>query len=122
MACVECGSRQTWFTKRRIASGAWQVREECESCGANARGKGIYVPLADVRLDDIQEVAQDVERPLCVVCDNEGAEWHHFAPTEVFGTSSGAWPGAFLCITHHREWHNRMIGYKFGRHDIVDTP
>jgi hypothetical protein len=120
MPCIRCGSHDTKLTKRRIANGTWQVCEVCENCGKNARGAGVCLAHDNLRMEDVEESVRPWPFPVCAVCGVEGAENHHFAPSEVFGDQAHAWPTAYLCVKHHREWHNRMIGYKFGRHDSTE--
>lgn len=54
------------------------------------------------------------EPPDCSVdrCAEPGTEDHHFAPKNVFGADADRWPIAPLCHEHHREWHERMDGYR----------
>ena len=37
-------------------------------------------------------------------CKNEGTEYHHFAPRHLF-QNYHEWPGCYLCVEHHTEWH-----------------
>ena len=48
-------------------------------------------------------------------CSRPGEEWHHFAPRNTFGIEADDWPVELLCKGHHREWHNRMDGYRTHR-------
>lgn len=52
--------------------------------------------------------------PQCEVdgCTAPGGECHHWAPWNVFGSEAIKWPTAQLCRDHHREWHDRMDGYR----------
>lgn len=55
----------------------------------------------------------------CCVCGAAGVELHHFAPRSLaahFGDEWHNWPTAYLCVTHHRLWHEivtpLMPGYR----------
>lgn len=43
---------------------------------------------------------------LCAVCQSPFTELHHFAPRHLFGDDCEKWPKAYLCKTHHNQWHN----------------
>lgn len=51
----------------------------------------------------------------CVVatCTSEETEYHHFAPRNTFLLDADDWPILPLCPAHHREWHQRMDGYRW---------
>jgi hypothetical protein len=49
----------------------------------------------------------------CIRCGALGAEWHRWAPKEVFADAE-EWPGGYLCVPCHRTWHDSMIGYTCG--------
>jgi hypothetical protein len=53
----------------------------------------------------LKDYTQNVK---CVVCGNDGAERHHFAPqalAEYFGANWDKWPTAYLCTHCHQLWH-----------------
>lgn len=46
-------------------------------------------------------------------CQNYGDHRHHWAPRNTFGyIEADNWPTSYLCPEHHREWHNKMNGYR----------
>lgn len=46
-------------------------------------------------------------------CPQPGIDMHHWAPRNVFGCwDCDNWPVSYLCKNHHKEWHNRMDGYR----------
>jgi hypothetical protein len=45
-------------------------------------------------------------------CTAHGAELHHIAPRNTFRDSE-SWPQVYLCRDHHRQWHQRMSGYRW---------
>jgi hypothetical protein len=46
----------------------------------------------------------------CIVrgCESDEVELNHFAPQAIFGEEADAWPTGYLCVTHHREWGERV--------------
>lgn len=65
---------------------------------------------------DVLPVYGNVTVLYCTRCGGAGAEYHHWAPKEVFDDADN-WPGAYLCVKCHHKWHEAMIGYRFGRRD-----
>lgn len=41
-------------------------------------------------------------------CGSDDVELNHFAPRAIFGAEAEAWPKAYLCRKHHREWGERV--------------
>jgi hypothetical protein len=52
------------------------------------------------------------DMPTCFVCGAQGAELHHFAPWHIWGEECENWPKEYLCVSHHREWHDRIKQHK----------
>jgi len=53
----------------------------------------------------------------CCVCGANGAQLHHFAPQSLvahFGNEWHNWPTAYLCLDHHRQWHEIVTWYMPG--------
>lgn len=113
-------------------NGVRQVKAQCPVCG-ELSGAISYRDLP--RRPDEYPVVQDNlgrygQRP-CVVegcSDAERSELHHFAPRSVFDNGgwgprgpekpeADRWPMAWLCRSHHVEWHRRMVGYRWGVQD-----
>ena len=62
----------------------------------------------------ITQNASWVKDECCVRgCVSRETEYHHFAPWNTFGTEADDWPCLPVCVTHHREWHSRMDGYRW---------
>lgn len=63
-------------------------------------------------------------KPVCVVreCTTVGYEYHHFAPSNVFGfDNSTRWPYLRLCKPHHTAWHQTMSGFRWDGREIPDA-
>jgi len=96
--------------KRRISNGTYQVIDYCLDCKRNANGTHI---ISHKQIEDIESLPllQDYTTTAapCDVCgSHDGTEYHHWAVRHIFGDDADQWPGAFLCRTHHMEWHKRM--------------
>lgn len=52
------------------------------------------------------------DMPICFVCGKSGAELHHFAPWHIWGEECEDWPKEYLCVYHHRGWHERINQHK----------
>jgi len=82
-----------------------------------------WVPHADIRcigleVEDVP-ITGSPELKRCYVCDEPGAELHHFAPSALF-RNSGSWPTAYLCREHHREWHEKLTPQWTGHKPATD--
>lgn len=117
--CKQCGSTDIYYGVVIISSGAKVVRLMCRSCGKNAIRPGFNFKASAFNLDELPIIDDYRENnPPCSVCDKSGTEYHHFAPRNVFGAEADRWPGAWLCVKHHREWHDRMSGYSYSSKGI----
>ncbi len=50
-------------------------------------------------------VFDDSEINQCEVCGKQGAEWHHWAPRDLFKDECEKWPMGLLCQPCHAHWH-----------------
>jgi hypothetical protein len=120
-----------------MSDGRRQIVALCADCGH----KSTAVPqrLLTRPLDEYPIYQDNTGRyeakPECAVvgCTDQQTEFHHFAPGAVFSREltdgerqdlgwywyeSDLWPTAYLCVIHHREWHERMIGYRWNRPQV----
>ena len=97
-----------------MASGEVHIAYRCLSCLKNLNSTGQWIGK-----ETIKKLAIDIEslpifddyranNPPCAVCNKRGTELHHFAPKELFPDTFEDWPKAYLCKTHHDEWHNKL--------------
>lgn len=99
-----------------MASGAVHFCWPCSRCGKIHKQQG-RVWISRALISEVLSPEQIAQLPVlpsdytvhCVRCGNTGAEWHHWAPKEIFGhDESDLWPGDYLCPKHHAEWHAQI--------------
>ena len=95
--------------KRIISNGTYQVIDYCIRCMCNANKTHI---LSHKQVEDLGDLpilgdyAKDA--PPCDICGSrDGTEYHHWAVRHIFKDDADQWPGAFLCRSHHSEWHKK---------------
>lgn len=102
------------------ASGQPTWKMICRGCDARssaipaAIAIGVWgLSLASVEW--IEDRAGTVAYEPCIIpdCPDTPTEYHHFAPSNVFGAEADLWPCLPLCRPHHLEWHRRMDGYRW---------
>lgn len=106
------------------ANGVTQVKMRCGYCGAKSGALPYKVIHAWglVQADCTWRVEHEpYEHQPCIVlnCGLKPTEQHHFAPRNTFGADADLWPVLPLCVAHHREWHQRMDGYRWHRKGIA---
>lgn len=108
--------------KASSSNGAIQIFQVCLASNPPHRLKKDGVNISHdnaerlgFKIDEIPMMETESENLYidCVVdgCKSPGAEDHHTSPTCVFGKEAGNWPRILLCVNHHNEWHQRMLGY-----------
>lgn len=101
-----------------LSSGVMQVKARCLECNARSGAipQDVYTRWG-VEPSDLPVWTPPRTDITCVVtgCETPGHEYHHFAPSAVFGEDAWLWPCLPLCQPHHVEWHQRMNGYRWGR-------
>jgi hypothetical protein len=89
------------------------LRWVCDHCGTYLPGDLPRALIGDTPIEllpiaDRRPLREDDDAwPSCVVCEQPGFEFHHWAPRSLFPD----WPehiGAPLCKPHHDEWHERL--------------
>jgi hypothetical protein len=87
-------------------NGVKQPKKLCLNCGI-LTGLRKDTPHSDLILRDNRNF-QYVEP--CERCESQaGTEWHHWAPSAIFGWwEADRWPKSYLCTTCHRIWHQMM--------------
>lgn len=111
--CVKCKSDQPVRLVRSItASMVSQVYWEClthKGAITNPRQNIAHEKLKtnDINIENIPIVEDYSNQVKCAVigCTEKGGEYHHFAPRYIFGAEADNWPTAYLCLTHHKQWH-----------------
>ena len=108
MLCNHCGNAGVIY--RQInGNGNIVIVERCPVCRTNTRPKTPFLPKKDFENIDDLPLWEDyqVDSEPCSVrgCDRTDTEWHHFAPRHLFGHECEDWPGAWLCMHHHKMWH-----------------
>jgi hypothetical protein len=109
--CPRCGVT-CWIVGHYVdAGGAPKYPFVCYSC----RHRTPH--FAKRRLVERSGVAVEELHPLllptvCEVCHAEGAEWHHWAPTSIFGDEAEKWPKSALCRACHVRWHQLVTPNK----------
>jgi hypothetical protein len=111
VACKHCGSVDS-FSIGKFIGPAGQIKHPyyCTRCHKRTT---IYEPSHDhliyTAVFDTSEINE------CEVCGKEGAEWHHWAPRDLFGDLCERWPQGLLCQYCHSQWHQIVTpGEGFG--------
>lgn len=128
--CRRCGGNDIKLRRQIKANGSVAIGWWCLECHRWAIPGGAWLKHSEVeahllpfksKIEDIP-VAEDYSQDHpCVICGEPG-EWHHFAPqawAEEFGDDWRLWPGAYLCIKHHQQWH-RIVTPSLVWHDKMD--
>lgn len=111
--CRKCSCATGYLARYIKVNRSVALRWVCDWCEDYATAGDLprNVLPANVDIGNLPIRANNADEPdsavFCVVCDSAGAEFHHWAPTAIFPH----WPGhigAYLCIDHHREWHQVM--------------
>lgn len=112
--CKHCGSTEVQRVRNVAANGASQVFDQCQYCGRNAHGGGKYLSCHETGPAEQFPIVTDYRKqaaPCAVMnCGKGETEYHHFAPRHIFNDAE-QWPGAYLCVPHHLEWHNRLAAH-----------
>lgn len=111
--CRACPETQGHLVRYVKTNGSVGLRWQCSGCGDFKTFGDIrhsFLETFGARLSDLPicEDGSTASAP-CVICGEIGTEWHHWAPSSIF-SALPAWSdvGAYLCVTHHREWHDVM--------------
>jgi hypothetical protein len=119
--CHRCGGANVKLRRQIITSGAVQIGWHCVNCGRWAEPSPHWMKHEDVAawlrrfskaIDDIP-VANDYSGDhLCVIC-GAPAEYNHWWPQALADECEDwtKWPGDYLCVKHHREWHDHITPY-----------
>jgi hypothetical protein len=112
-ACRKCAAVEGHLARYIKASGAVGIRWQCSSCGDFGTYGDIrhtFLAQFGAALEDLPVCVDGRSDTPCVICGEMGTEWHHWAPSSIFAATVPAWSdvGAYLCVTHHREWHDVM--------------
>lgn len=113
MICVNCGSNNIERVRNIASNGASQVFELCLDCEKNSRGPAIYLKREETGKPEQYRVVNDYRKdaPACSRCGATiGSEYHHWAPQHIF-SDANSWPGNYLCVPCHIEWHKTMIAH-----------
>ena len=114
LACKFCTGLEIERVRNVTASGASQVFDLCLKCGKNSNGTAMYLPRKITGAPEQFRVIADyrLSGEKCAVCGEAGTEDHHFAPRHIFGVEEAElWPRSYLCVKHHKEWHNRIMAH-----------
>ena len=111
--CRKCSNADGCLAQYIKANGSVGLRWQCSLCGDFKTFADIphsFLEAFGIRLADLP-ICEDVSTTSdpCVICGESGTEWHHWAPSSIF-SALPAWSdvGAYLCVAHHREWHDVM--------------
>jgi hypothetical protein len=107
MLCGKCGS-ETVIYGQINGNGAHVVVERCPKCGRNPHPGKPFLPIKDYKWETlplIEDRTKNSEPCAVKGCERTDTEYHHFAPRHIFGLACDDWPGAWICMKHHREWH-----------------
>jgi hypothetical protein len=106
-----CSHDQWRWGVVRQANGTRQIIRGCRECGADVGPKQFYSQHeCPDQLADLPILRDYLNRnPPCRRCGAWGAELHHFAPRDIFGSDEAdLWPTAYLCPRCHAHWHSTM--------------
>lgn len=114
-ACMTCSlacphDQGEEYAATQLSSGNLHPFTRCRVCHHRLQGvklrdlpSGIALPLHRSHLG---------KNPPCERCGQPNTELHHWAPGATF-EDSASWPTSWLCAECHRQWHQRMTGYRW---------
>lgn len=117
MECKDCGSIKIKIGVTNTTSGSTVYPYYCNDCGtvftqyakkqtaidfAFNHGNLKYVKTKTAKLIEDGKINQNK----CEVCGGNGVEYHHWAPTHLFGDEADKWPCSYLCRACHKKWHD----------------
>ena len=116
--CRGCGAQHGRLARYVYSNGRASLRWQCLGCGDYGSFSDIamsFLASFGVTVLDLP-VCHDASgtAPPCLVCGLRTTEFHHWAPTSIFGsdgwTDIESWThvGDYLCTRHHQDWHDRM--------------
>jgi len=116
--CPRCFAEWPWKI-RRFANRAGHLTFPyvCNECGYKSsvleRKATVmqWIQYYGLTVEDVPILPSSSDVPVCEVCGKEGAELHHYAPQHLFDNADD-WPTGYLCLEHHREWHQKIKGHK----------
>lgn len=115
-ACQRCRGSNVKLRRQIIVNGTSQLGWWCLNCERWAERpirwlshEQLTVELGRYRatIEDVPIIKDESEERPCIICGAPG-EYHHWAPQALsgaFGHEWVRWPGAWLCMYHHRLWH-----------------
>ena len=109
ITCEYCGSNLIAFGLQYNSSGSTVVIARCAGCGNSPQRKTPFYKkeLFDLEALPVWNDYRTAEQVCAVLkCENKGAEYHHIAPRYLFGDECELWPGIWLCLYHHKRWHD----------------
>lgn len=110
--CRQCSCATGYIARYIHSNGVVGLRWVCDWCEDYRTTSDLPTSVAgDVPLDRLplrlDNSGTEALIPDCAVCGQPAAEFHHWAPRAIFSD----WPealGAYLCLEHHGQWHDRM--------------
>lgn len=111
--CRNCGSHNLSIGITNTSSGSTVFPIYCCDCGKVYMADCVKKKYAhDYAINNgtlkyIQTVQiKEEEQEKCEVCGTLGVEYHHWAPTHLFGDEADKWPCSYLCRACHKKWHD----------------
>jgi hypothetical protein len=120
--CPHCGGDLVLY--RQInGNGSQVIVARCCKCDRIPNAKQPFLPKSDYPHWQEFPVYQDntqFSEPCCVKgCERRDTEYHHFAPRHLFAEAADNWPTGWLCLIHHREWHEKTKTGMFAKRVLV---
>ena len=112
--CLRCKKITTQEIHMHISrSGAEGFAWRCQTCRfwTAKKGGGIWIPVEELRSFKVEIEALPVICDLgerCAVCGKRGTELHHWFPQAINQELADKFPKDWLCVEHHREWHDAL--------------
>ena len=116
--CPKCNQKTKWLWRRfKNAGGHLTFPYVCSECGHKTnileKKKTVmeFIFKNGYKIENIPLLPVDEDTPHCEICGQQGAELHHYAPQHLFDNADD-WPKGYLCVKHHREWHDKIKGHR----------
>ena len=120
--CRRC-AQPALLRRNQTASGALQIGWYCIACEVWAVDGKPFISKweaeqitgrHDKTLADVPYIGGAIDVHACAICGCPHTELHHFAPQEYRDSFDNwqEWPTAYLCPTHHTQWHELVQGRK----------
>ena len=110
--CNFCGNPPR-LVKSIGSDGSVRIYYYCDNCRKNAIRPAFWISKKQFTNEQIESIPilidGTIEAEPCAYhgCSKPG-QYHHAAPRYIFDNEADKFPGFYLCLEHHRQWHDTV--------------